>query len=335
MKQAHSMIYTSLLGVAEYYDTSFSLMLEALIHFLEGRRDRGSMVSTFAILKRMASLSLHLPTEGTLALMSLIARAIRGDGRYLQVLENNQGGMGVYLPENDDPELCNAMAASLWELSLLSSHFNPSVRDVSRSFATPNGSSFPTDPPFIYLKKYDTSKGVLTPPPPTPPMHPLQKIILKERKKADSTDSKKKKKERYHFIRPQSDHSEEDAAVLAGVDKTMASLEESAEKAMGEYFETHLAFEEEKEARKMNTLSQLRQIMEAYEEYKRRKEESAAVVNAKAGAKRKAEEEKPKQRVVSAAVEGEVHHPPAIQEHAEEDIIVQTPSRRKKRRLNT
>ena len=279
MKQSHATVYTSLVGVAETYATSFPLALEALVHLLEGRRDRGSHVSTLAILKRMTSLSLHLPTEGAVALLSLLSRALVSDGvRYQGMLENSQGGMGVYLPECEDPELCHAAAASLWELSLLSLHYNPYVGSVARAFADARGrESLPTDPPFIYLRKYDTTKGDLVPPPLPPPLHPLQKIIMKERRKEGEEKGKKKRQERPHFIRPQTTYSERDAGDLEKIDRGIGELETAAEREMGEFFESNFEWEKEREERKMKTLLQLRQIMEEYERYRERKEESAAM----------------------------------------------------------
>ncbi|CAG8572949.1 7622_t:CDS:10 [Acaulospora colombiana] len=43
---------------------------------------------------------------------------------------------GIYRPELDDPELCNPFATSLWELSLLETHYDPKVRAAARALST-------------------------------------------------------------------------------------------------------------------------------------------------------------------------------------------------------
>lgn len=44
------------------------------------------------------------------------------------LLDNESQGSGVYLPELDEPEHCNAQNTALWELHLLQRHYHPTVQ---------------------------------------------------------------------------------------------------------------------------------------------------------------------------------------------------------------
>jgi len=47
--------------------------------------------------------------------------------RTKQLLDTESTASGVYLPELDDPEHCNAFASTAWETAILHQHFHPFV----------------------------------------------------------------------------------------------------------------------------------------------------------------------------------------------------------------
>ena len=119
--------------------------------------------------------------------------------------------MGAYQPDCSEPEHSNATSATLWDLSLLLSHFHPCVRHFSAQFPSLFPSSPPLSPPstngphpftattssslslpapsilfespFALFKNFDSSSGQLEPNPSLPALHPLQKLRLKQRTK--------------------------------------------------------------------------------------------------------------------------------------------------------
>ena len=42
-------------------------------------------------------------------------------------------GQGMYFPELEDPEYCNASNTALWELIALQRHYHPTVRKFARN----------------------------------------------------------------------------------------------------------------------------------------------------------------------------------------------------------
>ena len=55
VKQVHQTIYRSIQHVMGRFRSSFPLLLEALVHYFEGKRDQGGFVSDLAMLKRVGS----------------------------------------------------------------------------------------------------------------------------------------------------------------------------------------------------------------------------------------------------------------------------------------
>ena len=207
-------------------------------------------------------------------------------------MEVNEGGMGTYAPEVEDPEHANAGRASCWELELLSRHYHPKVREAvkgttslfsSASLSQPDKPLIappsvwvPIDPPFVLYNQYNTVKGGFRPPPPNPPLHPLQNLVLKERKKGEKKAQKEGQKEgqkeeiplKRHFIRGSSEPSPLFPYQLAdGVD-----FEEEAREELASYFEKNREIEDKKTQGMKETLEKMETILRLYEEFKEGKE---------------------------------------------------------------
>ena len=224
-------------------------------------------------------------------------------------MEVNEGGMGTYAPDVEDPEHANAGRASCWELELLARHYHPKVREGVKGTSTlfsskalsqpgkplvmPTSGWVPVDPPFVLYNQYNTVKGGFRPPPATPPLHPLQKLVLKERKKEE------KKKEageamgvpNRHFIRASLEPSP--LFPYQWEEGGEEEEEERAKEELAAYFEKNREIEEKKMEGMRDTLEKMQKILAMHEEYKKQKAnggKKGGVVK-KGGVKRKMGEE--------------------------------------------
>ncbi|XP_078586148.1 LOW QUALITY PROTEIN: nucleolar complex protein 3 homolog, partial [Branchiostoma floridae x Branchiostoma japonicum] len=123
-------LYANLLHLHAGQDTDDTTnALECIDIMLNKRRKQVSMQRAFAFLKRLCTLSLQLlPNSilGTLAASRDFLKVFPRTDMLLQI-EETQGG-GMYLPELQEPEHCNAHTTALWELHHLNRHYHPHVR---------------------------------------------------------------------------------------------------------------------------------------------------------------------------------------------------------------
>ncbi|XP_078688958.1 nucleolar complex protein 3 homolog [Branchiostoma floridae x Branchiostoma belcheri] len=123
-------LYANLLHLHAGQDTDDTTnALECIDIMLNKRRKQVSMQRAFAFLKRLCTLSLQLlpnSTLGTLAASRDFLKVFPKTDMLLQI-EETQGG-GMYLPELQEPEHCNAHTTALWELHHLNRHYHPHVR---------------------------------------------------------------------------------------------------------------------------------------------------------------------------------------------------------------
>ncbi|KAF9170605.1 hypothetical protein BGX21_011046 [Mortierella sp. AD011] len=96
------------------------------------------VVRSASFLKRIAIASLQFPNKSMKDFLAIMKKLIQKQPQLDQLLtgsDEDRAGNGVYLPSLNDPELCNPMAASLWELEVMKSHFDPKVRQMARELA--------------------------------------------------------------------------------------------------------------------------------------------------------------------------------------------------------
>ncbi|CAH1253716.1 NOC3L [Branchiostoma lanceolatum] len=123
-------LYANMLHLHAGQDTDDTTnALECIDIMLNKRRKQVSMQRAFAFLKRLCTLSLQLlpnSTLGALAASREFLKVFPKTDMLLQI-EETQGG-GMYLPELQEPEHCNAHTTALWELHHLNRHYHPHVR---------------------------------------------------------------------------------------------------------------------------------------------------------------------------------------------------------------
>ncbi|XP_071448036.1 nucleolar complex protein 3 [Hetaerina americana] len=93
------------------------------------RRKKVSLQRQLAFTKRLGTLSLMVLHNGALSCLKIIRTLIQLN-KAVDVLldpESTIGG-GIYLPELEEPEYCNASNSALWELLYLINHYHPIVR---------------------------------------------------------------------------------------------------------------------------------------------------------------------------------------------------------------
>lgn len=119
-----------------------------------------------AFVKRLATASLCMPRNGILASLSIIKSLMVKFPKLDVMFDCEGGGNGIYSPFLDDPDLSNACATNLWELTQLKTHFDPLVRSFvdnimdMTSVRYQSGNIRPRNPELTldyktYLSKYD------------------------------------------------------------------------------------------------------------------------------------------------------------------------------------
>ena len=79
-----------------------------------------------------------------------------------------------YNPFVHQPDTCNALSSSLWELVLLESHYHPTVSEKSSATAEGSGTQLI---PLEVLKQFDTSLGGFNPAITKPTPHSFEGVI--------------------------------------------------------------------------------------------------------------------------------------------------------------
>ncbi|KAK9509652.1 hypothetical protein O3M35_006918 [Rhynocoris fuscipes] len=112
------------------------LLLECLEQVIIGRRKKLSQCRTFAFVKRLAMIALHQDHHMALACLTIIKQLLQLNRSVNAMLDVDTSiGQGVYLPELQDPEYCNASRTALYELNLLQRHYHPTVRQMAEYIA--------------------------------------------------------------------------------------------------------------------------------------------------------------------------------------------------------
>ncbi|KAF9141917.1 hypothetical protein BGX30_003778 [Mortierella sp. GBA39] len=96
------------------------------------------VIRAASFMKRIAVASLQFPNKSMKDFLVIMKKLVQKQPQLDQLLtgtDEDRAGNGVYHPALNDPELCNPMAASLWEFELMKSHFDPKVRQMARELA--------------------------------------------------------------------------------------------------------------------------------------------------------------------------------------------------------
>ncbi|KFQ43249.1 Nucleolar complex protein 3, partial [Nestor notabilis] len=104
------------------------IVLQCLDVMFAKRRKQVSQQRALAFLKRLSTLALHVLPNSSVGILATNRVLMQMFPRMDLLLDNESQGSGVYLPELDEPEHCNAQNTALWELHLLQRHYHPTVQ---------------------------------------------------------------------------------------------------------------------------------------------------------------------------------------------------------------
>ncbi|XP_032840054.2 nucleolar complex protein 3 homolog isoform X1 [Tyto alba] len=104
------------------------IVLQCLDVMFAKRRKQVSQQRALAFLKRLSTLSLHVLPNSGIGILATNRVLMQIFPKMDLLLDNESQGSGVYLPELDEPEHCNAQNTALWELHLLQRHYHPTVQ---------------------------------------------------------------------------------------------------------------------------------------------------------------------------------------------------------------
>uniref|UniRef100_A0A8C6ZXU2 Nucleolar complex protein 3 homolog n=1 Tax=Nothoprocta perdicaria TaxID=30464 RepID=A0A8C6ZXU2_NOTPE len=104
------------------------IVLQCLDVMLTKRRKQVSQQRALAFVKRLSTLGLHVLPNSSIGILATNRVLMHTFPKMDLLLDNESQGSGVYLPELEEPEHCNAQNTALWELHLLQRHYHPIVQ---------------------------------------------------------------------------------------------------------------------------------------------------------------------------------------------------------------
>ncbi|XP_047925274.1 nucleolar complex protein 3 homolog [Anser cygnoides] len=116
-------------------NNDIKIVLQCLDVMLAKRRKQVSQQRALAFLKRLATLALHVLPNSSVGILATNRVLMQTFPKMDLLLDNESQGSGVYLPELDEPEHCNAQNTALWELHLLQRHYHPTVKKFAAHLA--------------------------------------------------------------------------------------------------------------------------------------------------------------------------------------------------------
>lgn len=133
----YSHLYKNLLSInAGKTCTEIDVALKVLVIALVHRQKNISQNRLTAFVKRIATMALGLQHNGALGVLGVIKMIMQlGKAAYILLDTDSGCGDGLYLPELDDPEYCNAKSTSLWEIVALQRHYHNTVHQVAKNIA--------------------------------------------------------------------------------------------------------------------------------------------------------------------------------------------------------
>ncbi|XP_063231690.1 nucleolar complex protein 3 homolog [Bacillus rossius redtenbacheri] len=179
-------LYRNLLSVhAGRNHADATIILQTVDTVLIKRRKKFSQQRLLAFVKRLCTLALQLLHNGALGCLCLVKTAMQFNKSADILLDPDSSvGQGIYFPELDEPEYCNASSTALWELLQLKRHYHPSVRKYSENIlkgipATGDG-SLPVELTKLsaveLFSEFDPSEMVFRPTVPAPSKTPKRRF---------------------------------------------------------------------------------------------------------------------------------------------------------------
>ncbi|XP_045147190.1 nucleolar complex protein 3 homolog isoform X2 [Echinops telfairi] len=109
-------------------NSGVEIVLQCLDVMLTKRRKQVSQQRALAFIKRLSTLALHVLPNASIGILATNRVLMHTFPKTDLLLDNESQGSGVFLPELDEPEYCNAQNTALWELHALRRHYHPIVK---------------------------------------------------------------------------------------------------------------------------------------------------------------------------------------------------------------
>uniref|UniRef100_A0A0F7Z6T1 Nucleolar complex protein 3 homolog n=1 Tax=Crotalus adamanteus TaxID=8729 RepID=A0A0F7Z6T1_CROAD len=104
------------------------IVLQCLDIMLTKRRKQVTQQRALAFIKRLSTMALQVLPNSSIGILATNRTLMHIFPKTDLLLDNESQGSGVYLPELDQPEYCNAQNSALWELHSLLRHYHPVVQ---------------------------------------------------------------------------------------------------------------------------------------------------------------------------------------------------------------
>uniref|UniRef100_A0A670ZJ13 Nucleolar complex protein 3 homolog n=1 Tax=Pseudonaja textilis TaxID=8673 RepID=A0A670ZJ13_PSETE len=105
-----------------------AIVLQCLDIMLAKRRKQVTQQRALAFIKRLTTMALQVLPNSSIGILATNRTLMHIFPKTDLLLDNESQGSGLYLPELDQPEYCNAQNSALWELHSLLRHYHPVVQ---------------------------------------------------------------------------------------------------------------------------------------------------------------------------------------------------------------
>ncbi|KAK2118912.1 Nucleolar complex protein 3 [Saguinus oedipus] len=107
------------------------IVLQCLDVMLTKSRKQVSQQRALAFVKCLCTLALHVLPNSSIGILATTRKLMHTFPKTDLLLDSESQGSGVFLPELDEPEYCNAQNTALWELYALRRHYHPIVQKLA------------------------------------------------------------------------------------------------------------------------------------------------------------------------------------------------------------
>lgn len=112
------------------------ILIHCLTQALINRRKRVTQARLNSFIKRILTVTLQLQHHGSLGLLGVVKKLLQLCKTTEILLDTDSSvGEGLYQPELDDPEYCNAHRTAAWELVALQRHYHSTVQKMAKNLA--------------------------------------------------------------------------------------------------------------------------------------------------------------------------------------------------------
>lgn len=162
-------------------------------------------------MKRLASLAMMMQPHQAVATLAVVRHILQRYPRATQLLDAEVATDGVYMPFVRDPEHCNALAGTLWEGVLLSTHWHPTLAKHARELLAGKSTLLKSDVTLQALRELvhslDTlSRATFTPPVRVPSAH--------AQKRSNAAHASLARNGKFHFRQQQQQSSSSSSSTL-------------------------------------------------------------------------------------------------------------------------